>query len=52
MTPQEACSVYIKLIRRYEKFDKLSEGELALARESFIEGWIQCELEYERKREK
>jgi len=47
MTMQEACSAYIKLIKQHEE---LTPSELALARESFNEGWLQRELKAERER--
>lgn len=41
MTQQEACSAYIKLLKKHEE---LTPEELSLARESFNEGWLQREL--------
>jgi len=41
-----ARSDYIKLLKQNEQ--ELTPTELALARESFTEGWIQCELERKR----
>lgn len=41
MDRAEACSKYIRLLKDVEE---LTQEELALARESFDEGWQQCEL--------
>lgn len=38
---EEARSAYIKLLKHSED---LNAEQLALARESFNEGWLQCEL--------
>lgn len=51
-----ARSDYIKLLKQNEQGlthvwhtgTQLTPAELALARESFTEGWIQCELERKR----
>lgn len=46
MTQQEACRAYIKLLKHNEE---LSPSEVSLARESFNEGWLQRDLQIERK---
>lgn len=46
MTQQEACSAYIKLLKQNED---LKPEEVALARESFNEGWLQRELKAEQE---
>jgi hypothetical protein len=40
MTQNEACKAYMKLL----KDEDLTPDQRALARESFNEGWLQCEL--------
>ena len=45
MPINEEASKYIKLLKSTEE---LNGEQLALARESFVEGWIQCELEMKR----
>jgi hypothetical protein len=37
---KEACSAYLKLLQDTEDMNSVL---IALARESFIEGWVQCE---------
>jgi hypothetical protein len=41
MTQKEACDAYMKLLKDTEE---LSPEQRHLARESFNEGWLQCEL--------
>ncbi len=41
LTMNEECSLYIRLLKKNEP--ELSQEMLAIARESFVEGWIQCE---------
>ena len=41
MTQKEACAEYMKLLKATEE---LTTEQSALARESFNEGWLQCEL--------
>jgi hypothetical protein len=41
MTQKEARDAYIKLLKATEE---LTPEQLYLARESFNEGWLQCEL--------
>jgi len=41
-TMNEECNKYIKLLKQLEP--ELSQEMRALARESFVEGWVQCEL--------
>lgn len=41
MTQKEACVIYMKFLKDTEE---LSLEERHLARESFNEGWLQCEL--------
>jgi len=41
----EEASKYIKLLKETEE---LSQEMRALARESFVEGWVQCERAIER----
>lgn len=38
---KDECNAYIKLLKHTEE---LSSEQLALARESFNEGWLQCQL--------
>jgi hypothetical protein len=41
MTQKEACDAYMKLLKNTEE---LTPEQRHLARESFNEGWLQCEL--------
>jgi hypothetical protein len=41
MTRKEACDAYMKLLKDTED---LAPEQRHLARESFNEGWLQCEL--------
>lgn len=43
---KEACDAYMKLLRDTEE---LTMEQRHLARESFNEGWLQCELAMEHK---
>lgn len=47
MTQKEACNAYIKLLRDTEE---LTVEQRYLARESFNEGWLQCELALKHQR--
>ena len=40
MSMREACEVYMKLLKDTEE---LTQEQRHLARESFNEGWLQCE---------
>ena len=48
MDVHQACKDYIKLMKREED---LTPDQLALAKESFKEGWMQAEAYYKPKKD-
>jgi hypothetical protein len=49
MTQIEACNAYMKMLK---ETDDLTPELRSIARESFNEGWLQCELNHKRIQDK